>query len=237
MHDYYPVRESVRQRAPAPSVVVVRETSPSIGYFPLFFGGRDVHHHHYHQSSRNADREDSRQTAAACIGGILMLTLAAVSGFMIKNFCKNREELTAARTFKQSLKMSQDTSLKKLVDEHIEVLENKSLRFRNIVLLSVGILACATAAFTGGMLGISWLITASIVVGVVSGSAGLFLLAYHWDDKTDLSDEMYTNLLALQQQYSAPADSPHYSAPADAPHPGYFEAPPPYNPAAVPVLS
>ena len=157
-----------------------------------------------------------------------MLAAAAVAGFVIRSFCKNRQELQAAREFRNRIIPDQDDQLQALTDEHIKVLENKTLRMRNIVFLSVGILACASAAFAGGMLGISWLITASIIAGVVTGSAGVFLICYHWDDKTDLSEEKYSLLLDLQQRYPAPIPS--------ATPPPYSARPPAYNPDAPPPV-
>jgi len=154
------------------------------------------------------DREENRATTAACLGGIGTIILSGLSALALRGYCDDRDELRKANEFKNNtLPYLPDPNLRAhltpIVDTHIDILETKTGRARNILLITGAALLTGVAAFIGGMMAIQWLITAAIIAGVALAAIGVFLVVWHCTEKTSLSHEMHQNILHLRQQLQA----------------------------------
>lgn len=149
---------------------------------------------------QNRERERSKQNVAAVIGGIAMIVLSGALAYVTKNYFQADKELKKAEEFKSILPTIaqeegfQVTHVLPIVNKHIELVENKRSQSRNIMVITGAVLAAATGAFLGGMLAVSWLITASVIVGVFAAATGAFLVVCHWDDETSLPSDMQTQI-------------------------------------------
>lgn len=187
---------------------------PSYG-FPFGYGGASSSGRHVNviatgqdletiRRHDREDREDQRQTSAAVIGGIGAIVLAGASAFFLKDYLKDKEELSKAQAFRNHILPTLDhrlaSQIAPIANKHLEILEAKCIKSRNIALLTGGVLAAATAAFAGGMFAISWLITASVVAGVALAAIGAFTIVWHWGDVDSLPIEMQRKVQELQRQ-------------------------------------
>ncbi|HAB99508.1 MAG TPA: hypothetical protein DCE71_06785 [Parachlamydiales bacterium] len=199
-----------------------RFSSHTTSYIPLFIGaGTHVTHNDIHLGTEDwagrgayesAQRESSRQTTAAAVGGIGMVILSGILAYVTKNYFKASKELKKAEDFKfmlPSLALEEGFQLGEvlpIVNKHIEIVENKRSQSRNIVVLTGTVLAAAAGAFVGGMFAAAWLITASIVVGVFALATGAFLVVWHWDDETSLPPYMQNQIQTFLKEHTIFSD-------------------------------
>lgn len=137
-----------------------------------------------------ADRNDNRASGAAWMGGILTIIGAAGFAYVLKNWTNTKEELKKAHQFKQDQIPLLETREEKakvmsIVNHHINNLEKQASRQRVFVVLTGLALATAATAFAAGMVAAQWLITAAIVVGVVTLAAVAFTAVWYAMDKTE----------------------------------------------------
>ncbi len=151
--------------------------------------------------STRQDRQEDRQINAAWIGGLTTILFAGLSARALKQYRNDSRELASAKIHFQHLLSNaaspKEIAIRPIWQKHIEILEDKCTRARHITLLVTGLLASASAAFMGGMLAVSWLISASIVSAVAIAAIGGFDLAWHWDDEYKLPLTMQRELQAL----------------------------------------
>jgi hypothetical protein len=163
------------------------------------------------RNAQREDREESRATTAAVVGGIATIALAGLSAFGLRSYCNDRKELQKAMEFKQILEQPNDlygitvhqrVELTPVANKYIEILETKCGRSRNILILTGLALATGVAAFVGGMMSLKWLITASIISAVVVGSIAAFMIVWHCTDNTELPPAMARKVEAMQAQFN-----------------------------------
>ncbi len=147
------------------------------------------------------DQERSRASSFAWIGGLATVALAGVAGFFGRSMHDNHQAITEARNFQTnvlpSLDPSRQAELSTIVQRELEIREASYAKTRNWAILGGITLGAAIAAFTGGMLVISWLMTASIIVGVAAAAFGVFSVAWHWNDQTELPAPMQNRVHQL----------------------------------------
>jgi hypothetical protein len=152
------------------------------------------------------DQEQSRATTAAVVGGIGTIVFAALGALALRGYCNDREELKKAYEFKNDILPHLDRQLilqvTPIVNEHIDILEAKTGRARNILFLTGFAALDVIAAFVAGMLAIQWVITACIVAGVALAAIGVFLLVWHCTEKSTLSDQMQQDVERLRAHLS-----------------------------------
>ncbi len=160
------------------------------------------------QELRRNDREDrqnSQGTMAAVIGGICTVALAGVAAFVGRNFLSSTKELNDAVGFRDQqlphLEARVQSILRPIVNKHVENLESKAFWSKTFVALGIGALACAIAAFAGGMLTLPWLITASVVGGVFTAASGTFAGVWYFMKDHSLSSQMLQQVEQLRIQY------------------------------------
>ena len=151
-------------------------------------GGTDVMRQarHFQQEDRNNDRASS----AAFLGGILTVGIAAGLAYVAKNWSNTNGRLEEARQFKEEQiplieNTQQRAELLGIVNKDIKILEKTAFRNRNFVILTGFALATAATAFAAGMLGVQWLITASIVAGVATAAVGAFAAVWYAMEKAE----------------------------------------------------
>jgi hypothetical protein len=136
------------------------------------------------------DRDTDRATSASCIGAILAIVGSAGLACVMSNCNEISERLDEAREFKGTqipliVNDQERAQLTQINNKDIKILEKKYSRARNIVILTAVALASAATAFAGGMLSIQWLITAGIVVGVITLAIGTFAAVYYCMQKSE----------------------------------------------------
>lgn len=145
-----------------------------------------------------AEREEQRQTNAAVLGGFATLILAGVTACTIKHMMADTKELREAkRMLREQAFDSQNLTVKRILQKHIEILSAKCVRAKQITALVVSLLACATAGFVGGMFAISGLVTAATVGAVATGALAVFAIVWHYDEPTELPPSMQRELRVL----------------------------------------
>jgi hypothetical protein len=151
------------------------------------------------------EAETERQTTAAVIGGIATIALAGLSAMALKNYQNDSLELSNAWKLLESLDQnttSEVMALRPILNEHIRILSNKCSRARRIAMLVAALFATAIGAFAGGMMGITWLVTAAIVASVVLASIAMFGMVWYANERTTLPPAMQRQLEQLQKQFS-----------------------------------
>ncbi len=148
------------------------------------------------------DRDYSRASGAAFLGGVATIALSGGLAYVLRTMSNTTAELKRAREFKAeelpSMSEAERRELRPIVNKHIEILEGKAFHQRNIVVLTGSALACALTAFLGGMFSIQWLITAAIIAGVATGAFAIFAAVWHATDSSgQLPEEMRQKLIQL----------------------------------------
>lgn len=142
---------------------------------------------HAARQFQREDRQEQRESTAAFVGGIATLVLAGVSALFLKGYVRERQEWNAAMEFQRDelpqLDSPSQAQLRPILTKHLQIVEARLDKSRTIVILTGSILACAVAAFAGGMCSIPWLITASIVAGVTVGACGIFTVVWQMGDE------------------------------------------------------
>ena len=151
------------------------------------------------------DRENSQGTLAAIIGGICTVVLAGAAAFVGRNFLNSNKELNDVVAFRDQQLPQLDArvqeTLRPIVNKHVENLESKAFWAKTFVVLTVGALVCAAAAFAGGMLALPWLITAAVVGGVFTAASGAFAGVWYMTEDHSLSPQMLQQIEQLRAQY------------------------------------
>jgi hypothetical protein len=170
-------------------------------------GGTDVMRQN--REYQIADRNDNRASGAAWMGGILTIIGAAGFAYVLKNWTNTRDELKKAHQIKQDQIPFLDTREEKakvmsIVNQHINNLEKQVSRQRVFVVLTGLALATAATAFAAGMVAAQWLITAAIVVGVITLAVGAFTAVWCAMDKTEVPTGLKEIIRAHQLEVDAP---------------------------------
>ncbi|MBF8263732.1 MAG: hypothetical protein HW387_1397 [Parachlamydiales bacterium] len=153
---------------------------------------------------QNENSKADRASAAAWLGGIAFIIIAGLAAFVIEDREKINERLKVAKDFKDQIPKSQNIpeaekdALHSIAEQDIDILEKKSTRNRNILILTGCALATAVTAFAAGMLAVQWLITATIVASVAILAIGAFATVWYCMDNTSNAEE---NLKANVRQY------------------------------------
>lgn len=153
------------------------------------------------------DRDESRATTAAIVGGIAAVGLAALSAFNLRGYCDAQEFLESAVEFReQELPHLEDNvrnEMRPLVNEAIRVGEAKLSKSRNILILTGLALGSAIAGFLGGMLSAQWLVTAAIIVGVVTLAVTAFAIVWYCTDShQELQESTVARFEAMRAQFN-----------------------------------
>jgi hypothetical protein len=158
------------------------------------------------RNQQQEDNEQSRATTAAVVGGIGTIVLAGLSALALRGYCDDREELQRAYDYRSNnlprLEQGLMDEMTPIVNAHIGILEAKTGRARNILIITGAALVTGATAFIAGMLAIQWLITAAIVVTVAIAAIGVFLVVWHLTEKTTLSPEMQEDIATLREALS-----------------------------------
>jgi len=184
---------------------------PALAVAPAF-GGRDVQVTSINvsdpqmlgaiRSHRREDREEDRASTASWVGAIGTIVLAGLSALALRSYCNDRKELKNAEEFKTEvlplIEPNMRLELLPIVNKHIEIVENKVARGRNIMILTGLALTTGIAAFVGGMMSLQWLITTAIVAGVAIAAIGVFLVVWHCTENNALPPEMEQKIEALR---------------------------------------
>ena len=166
------------------------------------------------RNAQEEDREQSRATTAAIVGGIATVALSGLSACALRSYCNDRAELQKAINFKNILEAApgmyeisphQRGELTPVANKYIEILEAKCGRARNILILTGLALATGIAAFVGGMMSLKWLITASIIAAVVVASIAAFTVVWHCTENTELPPQMADKILLMREQLNQSA--------------------------------
>jgi hypothetical protein len=143
---------------------------------------------------------DRRNGTAAVVFGLGMIALAGVFAFVTKDYSEKSANLEEANDIKKDLKKENrwENPVKEIVKAAIKFDEKELSKSRQIVAVTATLLATAAVGFTAGMLGVSWLVTASIITGVFTLAIGAFLGARRCIDKENvLPDYAQTGLKEL----------------------------------------
>ncbi len=207
----------VQQHAPAFNPGPVGYMAPSV--VPMFVGGGGSGSGHHVQvvasnpetirelrQNEQEDRQNSQGTMAAVLGGIATIAFAGVAAFVARNLMNADKELNQAIAFRDDqltqLDPAAQADLEPIVDKHVELLESKLFWSKSIVVLTGGALACAIAAFVGGMFVIPWLMTAAVIGAVILAAGGVFAGVWYCTDDTSMPHEMLTQIQTLRAQYA-----------------------------------
>jgi hypothetical protein len=150
------------------------------------------------------DRDESRASSAAVVGGIMTLVLSAVAAFTFSGYFKAAKDLKVARSFQQNELQQMPDNLKgrvtPILAKHIEILEDKCSYNRNVAFASGAALLSGAGAFLGGMFSIHALITVSIIAGVASAAFGIFCAVWQWMNEESLPRCMVQELQRIQNE-------------------------------------
>ena len=157
--------------------------------------------------NEEADRQNSRNTQAAVAGVILTLAGTGLLAVVTRCFSNCKKQLNQAVDFRKhtlpNLRSADKEQLRPISEKHIEILESKMFWTKAGLGLTVATVACAVAAFVGGMFAIPWLITAAIVTGVATAAIGIFAGVWFLTEDQSLPAPMLEQIETLRVRYSA----------------------------------
>jgi hypothetical protein len=206
----YPVHASI---APVSSSYSPTPYMP-VSYVPYFGGGyggvqrqvvvSDPYSMAMARAIDREDRDESRASSAAFIGGIATLVLSALAAFTFSGYFKAKKELKEAKNFQQNELQQMPSALRgrlaPIVSKHIELLEDKVSYSRNVAVASGTALVSAAGAFLGGMFSIHSLITVAIIAGVASAAFAIFSAVWQWANQESMPRHMALDLQQINLQ-------------------------------------
>ncbi len=157
---------------------------------------------------RKEEKEESKQEMAAIIGGIVVIAFSFLTGLALGKYRQTQEELNESREYaRNKLTDNTDPTERSAINKHIKKVERDFYRSRDILILTAGVLASGIAAFAGGMLGISSLITAGIVAGVAVVALTGFSIALSCTEKEIIFTQQEMRLIQGDNQAAEGKDN------------------------------